>query len=98
MDKILNWMVVNKLTINPKKPSILSIQPSIKDTSIHVHTDINGHQIKSGDKVTYFGIVSDQSLIFKPHIEKVTKQIVRATGMLWKVRRFLPAESITPLY
>ena len=37
-------------------------------------------------------------LNFKPHIEKVTKQIVRATGILWRVGRFLPVESMTTLY
>ena len=87
-------MVVNKLTINPKKSSILAIQPSIKGTPIHVHANINGHQIISSDKVTYLEIVLDQYLNFKPHIEKVTKQIVRATGILWRVGRFLPLESI----
>ena len=95
MDKISNWMVVNKLTINPKKSSILTIQPSIKGIPIHVHANINGHQINSSDKVTYLGIVLDQYLNFKPHIEKVTKQIVRATGILWRVGRFLPVESMT---
>ena len=98
MDKILNWMVVNKLTINPKKSSSLTFQPSIKGTPIHVHANINGHQINSSDKVTYLGIVLDQYLNFKPHIEKVTKQIVRATGILWRVGRFLPVESMTNLY
>ena len=48
--------------------------------------------------MTYLGIVLDQYLDFKPHIENVTKQIVRATGILWKVRKFLPAESLTTLY
>ena len=58
MDKISNWMVsINKLTINPKKSSILTIQPSIKGTSIHVHENIYGHQINSGDKVSYLGFV-----------------------------------------
>ena len=32
MDKISKRMVVNQLTINPKNSSILTIQPSIKDT------------------------------------------------------------------
>ena len=48
--------------------------------------------------IRYLEIVVDQYLNFKPHIEKVTKQIVRAKGIFWKVRRFLPAESITTLY
>ena len=47
MDKISNWMVVNKLTINPKKSSILTLKLSIKGTSIHVYANINGHQINS---------------------------------------------------
>ena len=95
METISNWMAVNKLTINPKKCFILTSQPSIKGTPIHVHTNINGHQVNSSDKLTYLGIVLDQNHNFKPHIETVTKQIVRSTGKLCKVRRFLPAKSMT---
>ena len=86
IDKILNWIVITKLIINPKKSPILTIQPSIKCTTIHIHANINRHQINSSEKVTYLGIVLDQYFNFKTHIEKVTKQIVRA--ILWKVRRF----------
>ena len=68
--------------MNPKKSIILTIQLSMKCTPIHVHANINGHQINISDKVTCLGIVSDQYLNFKPHIQKVTKQIVRATGIL----------------
>ena len=61
MDKISNWMVVNKLTEKPKKSSILTIQLSIKGFLIHVHANITKHQITYIDKVTYLEIVFNQS-------------------------------------
>ena len=51
MDKILNWMVANKFTINPKKSSQKGA------LLCYVHANNNGHQINSCDKVTYLGIV-----------------------------------------
>ena len=59
MDKVSNWMVVNKLTIISKKIFYftVTIQTSIKDTPILVHANINGHQINASDKETYLGIV-----------------------------------------
>ena len=48
--------------------------------------------------MTYLEIVLKQYLNFKLHIEKVTKQIERATGILWKLRRFLPVGSMITLY
>ena len=76
-------MIVNKLTINPPKNSYFNNKkPSIKDTSTYVHANINGRQINASDKVTYLEIVLDQYLNFETHIEKITKQIVRAAGIL----------------
>ena len=40
MNKISSWMVANKLTTNPKKSFILTIQPSIKGTLMHVRANI----------------------------------------------------------
>ena len=57
MDKISNWMVVNKLTINRNFFSILTSQPSLKSTPIHVYANIDGHQTNSSDKMRYLEIV-----------------------------------------
>ena len=40
----------------------------------------------------------DQHLTYKSHIESIAKKVARATGILWKLRKFLPAKTLLNLY
>ena len=40
----------------------------------------------------------DQHLNYKSHIESIAKKVARATGILWKLRKFLPAKTLLNLY
>jgi len=45
----------------------------------------------------YLDIVLDQYLNFNLHIEKITSKIARSTGILWKLRKVLPAKTLLNL-
>jgi len=44
------------------------------------------------------GVVLANYLNFNLHIEKITSKIARSPGILWKVRKFLSAETLLNLY
>jgi len=97
-DKISLWMKANRLTINPQKSSILPISPVVQLAPMKLEVNINQHALKSCDTLKYLGIILDYQLNFKQHISKITKQVAKATGILWKARKFLPEESLLNLY
>jgi len=84
IEKISQWMIKNRLTINPQKSSILPICPTIQSTSLSLEVNINQHTIKSCDTLKYLGIILDHQLNFKQHNLKITKQVARATGIYRK--------------
>jgi len=45
----------------------------------------------------YLGIILIHQLNFKQNISKITKQVARAAGILWKVRKFLPEKFLLSL-
>ena len=53
--------------------------------------------VKSSVNVNYLGLNLDQHLNYKSHIESIAKKVARATGILWKLRKFLPANTLLNL-
>ena len=92
LDKLSNWMCDNKLTINPSKTEMLMVSNRIQnqnDFSIRfLHENI---PFSSSSK--YLGIYLDNKLNFKDHIEYVTKKVARHTGILYKIKQYLPMKA-----
>ena len=93
-----NWMILNQLTINPTKSTILVIQPTLRSIPIKIQLNIDDECVKSSVYVKYLGMNLDQHLNYKSHIESIAKKVARATGILWKLRKFLPAKTLLNLY
>ena len=91
-------MILNRLTINPKKSTILVIQPTLRGIPIEFQLIIDDVCVKSSVNVKYLGMNLEQHLNYKSHIESIAKKVARATGILWKLRKFLPAKTLLNLY
>ena len=72
--KVKKWMNANQLTINPKKLTILLIQPTLKNIPLNFEIRFKNHNISSFEYVNYLGINLDQYLNFKPHINILAKK------------------------
>ena len=81
-------MILNQLTINSKKSTILVIQPTLRSISLEFQLNIDEVSVKSSVDVLYLGMNLHQHLNYKSHIESVAIKVARATGILWKLRKF----------
>ena len=72
--KVNRWMHANQFTINPKKLTILLIQPTLKNILLNFEIRFKNHNISSCEYVNYLEINLDQYLNFKPHISIVAKK------------------------
>ena len=75
-------MILNQSTINPKKSTILVIQPTLRGIPIKFQLNIDDVCGKSSVKAKYLGMNLDQHLNYKSHIESIAKKVARATGIL----------------
>jgi len=57
---------------------------SQKHNPISFKVIINNHSILPEDNLTYLGILLDNRLSWKPHVQKVKTQLSRACGVLTK--------------
>ena len=91
-------MVINKLTINPSKFSILFLQPKLKCIPLTLEINFDNCIVQSSDCINYLGIKLDQYLNFKSHTENIINKLSKNVGILWKLRKFLPRKTLICLY
>ena len=95
-------MVANKLTLNLTKSNVITINPKNYPIGIKPNTvSIHQHFLPSLSTVTAaknLGVVLDDGLLFKTHINMLTKKLSRVVGVLSKVKLFLKKSLLLGLY
>ena len=86
INKITDWLNVNKLSINTKKTKFVLFKSPNKRTSHDIKLSMNNDNIKQVKSITFLGIVVDECLTWKYHIELVSKKIIKATAIISKIR------------
>lgn len=100
--KICNWFQSNRLTINTAKSAYIVFFPStndeayIRDNNLTLFMDHN--QIARVNCIKFLGVEIDEHLSFKNHIEKITKTVKSANGLLFNRREFIPMSCRRNLY
>ena len=57
------------------------------------NVSISGNVIVKSDYVKYLGVFLDDRLSWKIHIDKLSKKLSRACGMVYKLRDYVPLSS-----
>ena len=70
------WMILNRLTINPKKFTILVIQLTLRGIPIGFQLNINEVCVKSSANVKYLCVILDQHLNYKSRFESIAKKLL----------------------
>ena len=99
--KVSSWFKSNKLSLNPNKTKCMLFNkyhnPPSSMTSITVD-DIPICMVHSTKCLGLNFFIIDDKLSWRSHISSVTKTISRNTGVLSKLRTFLPPSTLFSLY
>ena len=81
---VSDWLKANKLSINEKNTHYMAWYPSsfTMDRSLPIQS--NGQQIEVVSESKFLGVVLDNSLTWKAHIQHVRDKVSRGTGNLKK--------------
>ena len=88
----------NELTLNFNKIACMLISPYSHSRNIIFNPTINGKLLKVVTTYEYLGITVDNQLNFINHIKNLEKKIASGVGVLWKLRKFLPLDTLLLLY
>ena len=82
LSKVESWLNANKLSLNYSKTKYLLIKPfgMRTVTSDDFKVNIRGIKIDRCFATKYLGVLSDENLSWKPHIEYLQKNYLKVLG------------------
>lgn len=83
--KINSWLQSNKLFLNYSKTNYLIFTK--KKIKPKLNISINNHILKQKESVKYLGIIIDQNISWKPHIDKLKSTLSRNCYALSKLKK-----------
>ena len=102
--KIVDWLTANKLSLNVKKTNYIIFDPYQKRLNYDVNIKILDSRVNKyfnlerKEYVKYLGVMIDNHLLWKHHINYVALKISRNIGILSKLRHFVPLKTLYGIY
>ena len=92
------WLTANKIALNADKTKFILFKSKRKP---HVNFELSipgGVKIKPSSHIKYLGVILDENLSWKYHIQILSQKLRRANGALCKLRHFVPKCVLVNVY
>ena len=96
LDKLLQWIRANRLSINLQKTKCMLFSNSIDNLPHNIKLDDTN--IETVSSMKFLGLIIDNKLSWNVHIDSICRKISRNIGIINKVKFFLPTSSLLMLY
>ena len=96
LKSVANWIKANKLSLNLDKTSYMLFSNKVATLPNCIIFD--GTVIQRARSTKFWGLFIDEKLSWKAHTDNICKIIARKTGILSKLRHFLPHYIMLSLY
>ena len=91
-------MDCNKLALNSEKTNFVLFHSPRKKTNDLIPLKFDKESIKRATYLKFLGVLVDEHLSRKCHICELRKKLSRTTGLIFKLRRWLPLATLICLY
>ena len=95
---IVEWLRVNKISLNTGKTERVLFRFKNKKITKNMNFRISGQKINILRKTKYLGIILDEHLTFKYHLENLNLKLNRANCLLSKIRYYVKFSLLRTLY
>jgi hypothetical protein len=96
LNKVEEWLNVNKFSLNIRKTKFILI--TNKKPKLDMKININNEEIEQVKCTTFLGIIIDECLTWKDHINKIAQLITKASGMIAKIRHCMSRNALKLIY
>ena len=97
LKNVNTWLKLNKLSLNAQKTKLMIFHRKQKQVD-EINVQINGTQIERVESFNFLGIMLDENLTWKSHIEMVAKKISKVTGILYRLKNIFQENVLFVLY
>ena len=97
--KVYDWLAVNKLSLNVKKTKYIIFHAINKRIEgVVPDLTINGIPLERVQTFNFLGLLLNENMSWKPHIDLLSNKLAKYAGVLNKLKRFLPIHILRTLY
>ena len=93
-----SWLNANKIALNSNKTEVILFRDPRKLVYDNIDLSLDGFKLKFSSYVKYLGILIDEHLSFRHHMDSVATKVRKSNGILSKLRHFLPIETLSQIY
>ena len=96
--KVYDWLAVNKFSLNVKKTKYVifhAINKKFED--VVPDLEINGIPLERVKSFNFLGLLLNENMSWKPHIDLLSNKLAQCAGVLNKLKRFLPIHILRTL-
>ena len=101
LDKVSNWFKANKLSVNASKTNFMILGTSNMTSNKNleqIEIILDSTPLERVKFTKFLGVLIDESLTWKTHIDCLSKTISRNIGIINKLKCFLPDRILKTLY
>ena len=97
LSKVSDWLAANKLSLNVKKSNFLHFH-HLKCKKQTINLKLNDIKVDEKAVTKYLGVLIDNKLNWKSHIEHVKTKLSRGNGMISRIRYYVNEKCLLNLY
>jgi hypothetical protein len=98
LNKVYEWLCINKLILNINKTKFMLFNRHNRFANKTMNIKINNMPIDRVNDFNFLGLNIDESFTWKTHINIVSKKLSKYSGILNKLKCFLPTRVLRILY
>ena len=98
LSKISEWLKLKKISLNFAKTNYILLRPRQKPITVSDTITLDNIAVQKVEVTKFLGVLLDQHLSWKYHINHVAKKVSKTIGIISKARFFLSSKSLLSLY
>ena len=100
LNRIFDWLCVNKLSINVKKTKFIIHHHTQRhrNTLPKLNLNIDNIPIEQVQTFNFLGVIIEEHLNWNEHIKRISLKISRTTGVLKRLHNILPIDTLLIMY
>ena len=98
LDKINDWLRVNKLSLNVNKTKYMVFHTPQRKKLPELHLKLNGIEVEQVRQFNFLGIVLNEHLQWHDHTARISNKISRNIGIINRLKHFVPLNTRITLY
>ena len=99
LNKVDFWLRMNKLSLNYSKTNYIIYNKQLHKTCKDEFTIVmNKTRLKRENSIKYLGVIFDDKLCWANHIDNLSNQLARCSGLFCRLRNYVPRKTLCLLY